>query len=162
MPARSRFIAPIAAALAIACYAYAQTPEIKPGQWSFTMSGTMFGGLSESADGLPPEVLAQLAAELSVQLAAPNHYETCLTPEDVADLNFDEDDADECTETSRKIDGKVVTLTQQCSDSVDTVRVEIASPESVKIMVESESDEGSVNLSITGEWIGPTCTEESR
>lgn len=152
-----RFRAPaLLLAAAIASYVYAQVPEIRPGQWSFTMRGTMTG-FGDTSD-LPPEVLAQIQEQFS----GPSTYETCLTREDIAELSFGEpgDEDDSCAETARAIDDNVIMLTHECSDRTDTMRVEIESPESLKVTIDSEGEDGAATLSITGQWVGAVCTED--
>lgn len=157
MKSRFRILVSCVAAVVIASYAYAQMPELKPGQWSITITMTMSEISDENQDDLTAELFAQLLQELS----QPNHYQTCITMDDIAALNFgayEEDDS--CTETSRSIDGNVIMLAHECSDSTDQMRVEIESPEKLKVTVDSVSDDGAARISVAGQWVGAICTED--
>ena len=92
MPRPTRYV--VFGLAAVASLAYAQTLDLRTGQWEFTMlmSGSM-GDLSS----LPPEVRAQVEARLK----EPQKYQSCLTEEDLQNLDLGEDDDDSCKVTSR-------------------------------------------------------------
>ena len=149
----------LGAAVLAGSYAYAQQHlDLRVGQWSFTMTG--MGGLAAGATQLPPEVRAKLE-EIARQ---PMTYPACLTEKDLEQLNLSPPDDDEnCEVTSRKLTGKTLEMTRTCKGPKphdETIRVEALSPESLKATVTGTSSLGPINLTLTGKWIGATCTEE--
>jgi hypothetical protein len=154
---RSRALICILIAI-VASYAYAQLLELRTGQWDFTLNLT--GSLGDASE-LPPA----LRAQLEEQLRQPINYQSCLTAEDIEELNIGSPDGDEdCEVTSREVTGNAVDITRVCSDGDDerteTMHLEAASRESIEATVNSESANGPASMTITGTWISATCEDD--
>src|SRR5512143_745916 len=96
MPTRIRrlTIAVGSAALVIATVVFAQTLQLRTGEWDFTMTGL---GSALGTANLTPQARAQLEQ--------PQRYKSCLTKEDVAALNLGPptDEDEDCEVTSHKV-----------------------------------------------------------
>jgi Protein of unknown function (DUF3617) len=146
------------ACVLVAAYAYAQTLELRTGQWAFTMSGVT-GYLGNTSE-LPAEERAQIEE----QMRQPHDYESCLTDEDLQELNFGESDDDDCEVTARNTTANSADVTRECSGEdarTETIHIEAASPESMKVTIKSVMTKGTANVTISGKWIGTTCKEEN-
>jgi len=139
--------------------AYAQSFELRSGQWDFTMSGlaAMLGDTGK----LPPEVRAQIEARAN----QPTNYQSCLTAQDLKDLNIGkQDDEDEvCRITSKRITATTADITRECTGEnkrSETMHYEALSKESLRATIKTVSARGPATLTITGKWIGATCKED--
>ena len=142
--------------VAVASLASAQSLDLRTGQWEFTM---LMGGSMGDLSNLSPEIRAQIEARLK----QPTSYQTCLTAEDLENLNLGEDEDETCKVTSRKVTTKTVDITRTCGDNgerTETMHVETASSESVTARVDTVSSRGPLSMTITGKWIGATCEDE--
>jgi hypothetical protein len=156
-----RLLASLALGFAIAAAsAYAQSFDLRVGQWDFTMSG-ITGSLGDLSK-LPPQARAQVEAQMRKGM----NYKSCLTAQDLKDLNIgkpDEDDDEACTVTSRKVTVKTADITRQCTGErkrTETMHFEAASRESLKATINTVSAVGPATVTVTGKWIGATCTED--
>ena len=149
---RSIVAAASVASLATGAGLLAQGFSLRTGSWSFTM--TMQG---MSLEGLPPEVQAELKK--------PQTFASCVTAEDLKDLNVgrppDSDDED-CKTVSSKITATVADLTRQCSGDnagTETQHFEAATPQTLRGTIVKKTAAGTTTISLSGKWVGPTCTE---
>jgi hypothetical protein len=140
------------AALATGAGLLAQGFNLRTGSWSFTM--TMQG---MSVVGLPPDVQAELKK--------PQTFTSCVTPEDLKDLNVgkppDRDDED-CKTVSSKVTATVADVTRQCSGDnagTETLHFEAATPQAVKGTIVKKTAAGTTTVAISGKWVGLKCAE---
>lgn len=141
------------AAVAAATFVYGQNLRLRTGQWEFTMTGL---GSALSAATLSPAARAQLEQ--------PQHYKSCVTSEDLAQLRLGPpDDEDEgCTVTSSKVTGQTADVTQTChgdEERTEKLHVDALSAESLKATIDTTSGRGTAHLTIVGKWVGATCTD---
>ncbi len=146
------------AVVLVAGYAYAQSFNLRTGQWDFTMTGmaSVLGDLSQ----LPPEARAQLEAAAK----QPQNYKSCVTAQDLNDLSLGQvDDDEDCKVTAKKISGTTADVTRECTGDdkhTETIHYEAVSPESLRATINSVSARGKGTITITGKWVGATCKEE--
>jgi hypothetical protein len=152
-PIRRLTIAAGAAALAIATLVFAQTLQLRAGEWDFTMTGL---GSTLGTANLTPQARAQLEQ--------PQHYKSCLTKEDVEALNLrpPADEDEDCQVTSHKVSGKTADITRTChgdQERTEQMHIEASSNESLHATIDITSSRGKGRLTIDGKWIGAMCTD---
>ena len=140
---------------AAASLAYAQSLDLRTGQWEFTM--LMSGSVGDLA-ALPPEVRAQIES----QFKQPQTYQTCLTEEDLRDMNLGEDEDESCNVTSRKVTGKTIDIARVCDDGerTETMHIEAPTNQSVTAKIAIVSERGLLNMTMNGKWLGATCEDD--
>lgn len=152
-PIRRRAIAAGAAALAIATVVFAQTLQLRAGQWDFTLTGL---GSTLGTANLTPQARAQLEQ--------PQRYKSCLTKEDIAALNLGPpaDEDEDCQVTSHTASGKTADITRTCHgdrERTEQMHIEAPSNESLHATIDITSARGKGRLTIDGKWIGAMCTD---
>ena len=135
----------------------AQGFNMRTGAWEITM--TMGGAMP--MEGIPPEMRAQIEA----QLRKPQVVTSCVTAEDVKQLNLgktnDSDDED-CELLSSKIGPTAADITRQCTgDQVytETARFEAPTPQTIKANISRKSAEGITTIAMTGRWVAAQCKD---
>lgn len=147
----------IAAGLMLAAPLFAQEFGIRTGSWATTITMQGDGGM----EGLPPEVRAQLEA----QLRRPNTVTTCVTREDLKNLTLgktDDSDDEACEIVSAKITATVADIIRRCSGDdagTETSHFEAPTPVTFKGTVTRKSAAGTSTISMTGKWVSARCTE---
>ncbi len=157
----SRLLASVLCALVVfAAIAYAQSFNLRTGQWDFTMNIAGSGGRGDLSQ-LPANVRAQIEAELK----KPLNYKSCITAEDVKNLSLgkqDDDDDEECKVTARKITATVADMTRECAGDnkrTETGHFVATSPETLRATINVVSANGPSSITLAGKWIGAVCTE---
>lgn len=147
--------------LAGAGSASAQSFELKPGQWEFTMSGMPVTGADLSK--LPPNVRAQIEARMK----QPSIYKSCVTPKDLKDLNLgkqDDDDDDACKVTSKTMTATTADVVRTCTGDrprTESVHFEAPTRESLRGTIKVASAGGPASVTLSGKWIGAVCKEDN-
>ena len=141
------------AALAIATVVFAQTLQLRTGEWDFTMTGLA------SALGT-----TNLAPQARAQLEQPQHYKSCVTQEDLAALNLGRpaDEDEDCQVTSHKVSGKTADIVRTChgdQERTEQTHIEAPSNETLHMTIDMTSARGKAHLTIDGKWIGAMCTD---
>ena len=141
---------------ALAVGVSAQSFDLRLGQWEYTVSGMKF----------PPQMLAKLPAASRAQaeemMKRPSTHRSCLTAEDLKDLNLAKSDDDECKVTAKKITGTVADVTMTCtgdSPRTQTIHYEALSRESFRGTMKSTGGDGPSEMSIAGKWVAAACKE---
>jgi hypothetical protein len=150
---RSRLLVPVLALAAMTAVLSAQTFNLKLGQWEYSISGMK----------IPPEMLANLPpaarAQMEQMMKQSQTHRSCLTAQDLKDLNLGKNDDDDCKVTSKKITGSTADVTVKCEDHTQTMHYEALSPESVRGTLKRTGGEGPAEMTITGKWIAAACKE---
>jgi hypothetical protein len=147
----------IAAGLLIATPLLAQGFGIRTGSWAMTM--TMKGDLS--LEGLPPEARAAMEAELR----QPNAFTTCVTNDQLEDLNLgrtDDGDDEDCEVVSRAITATTADVTRRCGGDeprTEVAHFEAATPTTLKATITRKDAAGASTMNLTGTWVSAACAE---
>lgn len=148
----------LALALGTATALMAQGLDMKTGQWRWTV--TMTGAPPTMPSSVPPDVAAKILAETR----KPHTIEGCVTADDLKNLRLGRpDDEDECTVTSRKVSGPTADFVRTCSGDdprTETVHMELASRESVRVTVTRSGGKGPSGMTMAGTWIGVACKDD--
>jgi Protein of unknown function (DUF3617) len=152
-PIRRLAIAVGSAAFAIATVVFAQTLQLRTGEWDFTMTGL------SSALGA-----ANLTPQARARLEQPQRYKSCITQEDLAELNLGpaEDEDEDCQVTSHKVSGKTADITRTChgdQERTQQMHIEATSNETLHATIEMTSARGTARLALDGKWISAMCTD---
>jgi hypothetical protein len=129
----------------------------RPGTWQFTI--TMKGDMP--MQGLPPEV----AKELAAQLAKPQTTSSCLTAEDLKELNLgqtEESGDDECELISSKVTATMADFVRECTGDetyTDTAHFEAPTPQTLTGNISRRSAAGTMTINTTGRWVAAACKE---
>ena len=152
---RVRLLLPILAVAATVVLS-AQAFDLRLGQWEYTVSGMK----------LPPELLAQLPpaarAQAEQAMKQGGGGRSCLTAQDLKDLNLGKTDDEDCKVTSKKITGNVADVTIKCEGErphTQSVRYEALSRESVRGTIKTTAGDGPSEMTVTGKWIAAACKE---
>ena len=146
---RSRLLVlTLAVAAVTAAVLSAQGFDLKLGQWEYTFTIKM-----------PPEMLAKLPPAARAQMQQPQTNRTCLTAQDLKDINLGKSDDEDCKVTSKKITGSVADITVTCDDHTQTMHYEALSRESVRGTVKMAGGNAPSEVNITGKWIAAACKE---
>ena len=142
--------------LAIGTVLFAQGFNARTGTWEFTivMKGNM------PMDGVPPEMAASILAELS----KPQKSTSCLTAEDLKNLNLGKtgaNDNEDCKVLSAKITSTVADITRQCTDPAftETAHFEAPNPQTVTGTISQKRAEGTMTITMNGKWVAAACME---
>jgi hypothetical protein len=112
-------------------------------------------------DGVPPEMRAQLEAALS----KPQTYTSCITAEDLKNINLGrkgDDDDEDCKIVTSNVTATVAEVTRQCAGDeprTETARFEAPTPQTLKGTITSKSKSGSSTMTLAGKWVAAKCTE---
>ena len=144
----------VAVALLLATVALsAQAFDLKLGQWEYTMSNIK----------MPPEMLAKMPpsarAAMEKMNTQPQTHRSCLTAEDLKNINLGKTDDEDCTVTSKKITGNVADVAMKCEKRTETMHFEALSRESVRGTVKFTGGEGPSEVTLTGKWVAAACKE---
>jgi hypothetical protein len=148
------FLALVVAALVVAALGAglsAQGFELRLGQWEYTMNITM-----------PPEMLAKLPPAARAQIQQPQTNRSCLTAQDLKEMNLGVSDDEDCKVTSKKITGSAADITMTCTGDrprTQSMHVEAVSRESMRGTMKMTGGDGPSEVGITGKWIGAACKE---
>jgi hypothetical protein len=135
----------------------AQSFALRTGSWSLTMTIKS----STPMEGVPPEMRAQIEAQLS----RPNTITTCITAEDLKNLrlgNQEEGDDRDCKTTSLKVTATTADITRQCAGdepSTETSHFTAPTPTTLKGTVTTTTAEGTTTIDMTGKWMAAKCAE---
>lgn len=147
----------IACGLMVSATLLAQGFGLKTGEWSMTM--TVQGGMP--MDGIPPAMRAQLEAEFK----KPQVFTTCVTPEDLKNLNLgkkDDSDEEDCKVVSSKISGTAADITRTCmgdEPSTETSHFEAPTPQTMTGTVVKKTAKGTMTINLSGKFVGAKCTD---
>jgi hypothetical protein len=157
MTRRSRFHATFAGVLLIATPLLAQEFGIRTGSWSMTM--TMKGDMP--MEGVPPEARAAIEAELR----KPNTFTSCVTQEQLKDLNLgkteDQEDED-CEVVSKTMTATAADITRRCSGDdprTETAHFEAPTPTTLKAVITRKAAAGESTMNLTGKWVSARCAD---
>ena len=132
---------------------YAQSFDVKVGQWEYTLSGMKIAE-AELAK-MPPAIRAQI--EASMKNGTTNR--SCLTAKDLQELNLGNTD-ESCKVTSRKITPTTADIVMTCGGNdprTQTMHFEALSRESVRGTIKSTGGDGTTEMTITGRWLAAEC-----
>ena len=144
------------ALVAAVAVTYAQSFDLRLGQWEYTIGGMQIPPADLAQ--LPPAARAQ--AEAMMKQAATNR--SCLTAEDLKELNLSKTDDEDCKVTSKKVTATTADITMTCTGGgprTQTMHYEALSRESMRGTIKTTGGNGPSDLTITGKWIGAVCKE---
>ena len=145
---RSRLLVPALVLATMTAMLSAQAFDLRLGQWEYTINMKM-----------PPEVLAKLPPAARAQFQQPQTNKSCLTAEDLKELNLGKGDDDDCKVTSKKITGNVADVVTKCEDHTQTMHYEALSRESVRGTIKTTGGNGPSEIALTGKWVAAACKE---
>lgn len=135
----------------------AQAFSVRTGTWQFTLNTK--GG--PPIEGVPPAVRAQLEAELR----KPQVFSSCVTSEDIKQLNLgrtDDSDAEECKVLTSKIGPTTADITRQCTGDeafTETVHFEATTPQTLRANISRKGAGGTTAITMSGKWVAAQCKE---
>jgi hypothetical protein len=148
------FVVPVVVAATVALSA--QAFDLRLGQWEYTISGMK----------MAPEALAKMPpsarAAMEQMMKQPQTNRSCLTAEDLKDLNLAKNDDDDCKVTAKKITGSVADITTTCSGDnphTQTMHYEALSRESMRGTIKMTGGNAPSEMTITGKWVAAACKE---
>lgn len=152
---RQMFTAALRAAVLVAVCspAFAQSLDVKPGTWRWTM--TMDGAAMTLPETMPAEVREKILA----QAKTPRTLEDCLTAEELKQMQFGQDDGSDCKMSNLKVTARSADYTRTCGGRfprTETVHVESASPERMRV-VATRKGAASGSATLDGVWVGAAC-----
>jgi hypothetical protein len=152
---RIRLLVPVLVA-AVTAVLSAQAFDLRLGQWEYSISGMK----------LPPELLAQLPPEARAQaeqaMRQAGNNRSCLTAQDLKDLNLGKNDDEDCKVTSKKLTGNAADIVITCTGDeprTQTIHYEALSRESVRGTIKVKGGSGPSEMAITGKWVAAACKE---
>ena len=147
-------VVPVVAAATAALSA--QAFDLRLGQWAYTISGMK----------MAPEALAKMPpsarAAMEQMMKQPQTNRSCLTAEDLKELNLAKSDDEDCKVTAKKITGSVADITTTCTGynpHTQTMHFEALSRESVRGIMKVTGGNGPSEVTITGKWVAAACKE---
>jgi hypothetical protein len=136
-------------------FLYAQGFNVRTGTWQFTINIKS----SMPMEGVPPELQAQIAAELS----KPQTSTACVTAEDLKQMNLGKmDDEEECKVLSSKITPTSADISRQCTGdepAAETAHFEAPTPQSLTGQVTRKTAKGTMSMTMAGKWVAAQCME---
>ena len=153
-------IGTVVLALSVTAGAVAQaTLDMRVGQWEMTLNGMQMP--PAALEKLPPAARATVQAEM----AKPHTSKSCITAQDLKDLNLGkmDDDDSSCKVTSRNVTRTTADFTRECTGDekrTDVMHIEAATPTTFKANVKSTTEDGTMTVAMTGKWIGAACKED--
>jgi hypothetical protein len=156
---RSRvWIAALAAGVSMGALLLAQGFNIRTGMWQFTI--TMKGAMG--LEGLPPEVQAQIAAQMS----KPQTTTSCVSAEDLKAFRLgrmdDNADDEDCKLLSSKFTATTADITRECTGDdayTETAHFEASSPQALTGNISRKTAKGPMNITMAGKWVAAACKE---
>jgi len=147
-----------AALLAAASLVSAEGLNVKTGQWSWTITLT---GLPEPPASVPPDVAAKIREEAK----KPHTALGCVSADDLRNLRLGRtgDEEQDCKATQTKSTATTAEFVRACTGDeprTETVRVEAATPESMRITATRTGGSGPSGVTMVGKWVGAACREE--
>jgi hypothetical protein len=136
---------------AIGAVLSAQAFDLRLGQWEYTMNIKM-----------SPEALAKLPPAARATLQQPQTSRSCLTAQDLKEMNLGVSDDDDCKVTSKKITGTVADVTMSCTGDrprTQTMHLEAVSRESIRATIKSTGGDGPSEVATVGKWVAAACKE---
>ena len=134
----------------------AQSFDLRLGQWEYTISGMK----------MAPEALAKMPpsarAAMEQMMKQPQTNRSCLTAEDLKELNLAKSDDDDCKVTAKKITGSVADITTTGTGDnphTQTMHFEALSRESVRGTMKVTGGNMPSEMTITGKWVAAACKE---
>lgn len=143
---RTRLLLAAFAAAAVTVLS-AQSFDLRLGQWEYSITMKM-----------PAEMLASLPPAARAQFERPQTSRSCLTAQDLKDLNLGKND-EGCKVVSKKITGNAADIVMKCDRGTQTLHYEALSPESMRGTLKMQGGEGPSEMAITGKWIAAACRE---
>jgi hypothetical protein len=153
---RIRLLLAVLAASALTAVLSAQSFDLRLGQWEYTISGMKMA--PEALAKMPPS--ARAAMEQMAQHPQTNH--SCLTAQDLKELNLAKSDDEDCKVTAKKITGSVADITTTCTGDnphTQTMHFEALSRESVRGTMKITGGNMASEMTITGKWVAAACKE---
>jgi hypothetical protein len=153
---RSRLLFPALALAALTAVLSAQAFDLRLGQWEYTISGMKMA--PEALAKMPPSARASME-----QMMKQSHTNrSCLTAQDMKDLNLAKSDDEDCKVTAKKITGSVADITTTCTGDdphTQTMHYEALSRESMRGTIKMSGGNGPSEMNITGKWVAAACKE---
>ena len=150
---RIRFLFSVLGLAAVIAVLSAQAFDLRLGEWEYTMSGMK----------MAPEALAKMPpsarAAMEQMMKQPQTNRSCLTAEDLKNINLGKSDQEDCMVTSKKITGNVADVAMKCEDHTQTMHFEALSRESVRGIMKVTGGNGPSEVTITGKWVAAACKE---
>ena len=153
---RNRLLFAALAMAAASVMLSAQAFDLRLGQWEYTISGMK----------MAPEVLAKMppAARAAMEQAMkqPQTNHSCLTAQDMKELNLGKSDDEDCKVTAKKITGNVADITTTCAGDephTQTMHYEALSRESMRGTIKIAGGNAPSEMTITGKWVATACKE---
>ena len=144
---RTRLLLATFAAAAVTAVLSAQSFDLRLGQWEHSITMKM-----------PAEMLANLPPAARAQFERPQTNRSCLTAQDLKDLNLGRND-EGCKVVSKKITGNTADIVMKCESGTQTLHYEALSPESMRGTLKMQGGDGPSEMTITGKWIAAACRE---
>jgi hypothetical protein len=129
----------------------AQAFDLRLGQWEYTINLKM-----------PPEMLAKLPPAARAQMQQPQTNRSCLTAQDLKEMNIGGSDDEDCKVTSKKIAGTVGDVIMTCTGDrprTQTIHFEALSRESLRATIKMTGGNGPSEVTTVGKWIAAACKE---
>ena len=148
------FVVPVVVAASAALSA--QAFDLRLGQWEYTISGMKMA--PEALAKMPPS--ARAAMEQMAQ--HPQTNRSCLTAQDLKELNLAKSDDEDCKVTAKKITGSVADVTTTCTGDnphTQTMHFDALSRESVRGTMKITGGNMASEMTITGKWVAAACKE---
>ena len=146
---RIRLLVLVLAPVVVAVIASAQGGfDVKLGEWEYTINMKA-----------TPEMLARLPPEARAVMAKPQTSRSCLTAQELKDLNLGASHDEDCKLVSKKIANGIADVVVKCDDHTQTMHYEAVSRESVRGTIKMSGGDGPSEVSLTGKWIGTACKE---
>ena len=144
---RTRLLLSALVATAVTAAVSAQSFNLRLGQWEYSITMKM-----------PPEMLAGLPPAARAQFERPQTNRSCLSAQDLQDLNLGRTDND-CKAVSKKITGNAADIVMKCNGGTQTLHYEALSPESMRGTLKMQGGDGPSEMNITGKWVAAACSQ---
>lgn len=151
------YMVPIVMGLFLGASLLAQGFNLRQGTWEFNM--VMEGAMS--MEGIPPAMRAQIEAEMR----KPKVYQSCVTAEDVKNLELgkaDDDDDEDCKVVTSKMTATTGDIVRQCTGDrprTETSHFEATTPQTLRASISSKAASGTSTIALTGKWVSAQCKE---
>jgi hypothetical protein len=148
---RNRLLFPALIFAAMTAVLSAQAFDLRLGQWEYTITMKM-----------PPEMLAKLPPAARAQIQQPQTNRSCLTAQDLKEMNLGGSDDENCKVTSKKITGTVGDVVMTCTGDrprTQTMHFEAPSRESLRSTIKVTGGDGPSEVATVGKWVAAACKE---
>jgi hypothetical protein len=141
----------VATSVWLGAFLSAQGFNLRTGAWQFTIN------MQVPMEGLPPQVREELAK--------PQISNSCVTPEDIKELNLgrtEDSDDEDCKILTLKMTPTSADITRQCTGDdayTEIAHFEAPTPQTVAGTVSRKSAEGTMTITMTGRWVAAECAE---